>query len=416
MSAESPTRFVMVPARRSDEPTARRRARRILGALFLAAGLSAVSVFVALSRGQSEADLSAVDPQGRELAHTAAVTYLAGGHQNVPHATSFDPEDTARAAADLSAGRQAVPLPYRSLNWVGFTPQHFGSENAGFTDFEVHHFLVALGGPVPTAEPRRTPRTGQDSPNQSATAAPTASPQATASPTPSAAPSSASAPNGPAAPTPGGGPASAAPSGSPGPASDGGAAAPPTNVLLLDVPVLVSEQGPRLAAAPAFSTVRSGVGEPAGKGDYTNYGNLLADVSESVKNQVAAWARAYVTGDSTALLTLTGDQNSTHHYLGLSGFTLPASGSAVQIQSAIRSAAGRLIVRVRVLLARPVPGNTVSSGNTAEDDATGPQFTTYADFDLLVGAPTGARPPILAWGPAGSAAELEPYSNALTRP
>src|SRR5690242_24788 len=144
MPLESPTRFVMVPARRSSEPTARRRARRIVAALFLAAGLSLVAGVVALRRGRGKGDLSGIQPQGRGLAFTAAANYLAGGYQSVPHATTFDPDDAAKAAPDLLSGRPRTPLPYQSLEWIGFTPEHFGAKSTGLTDFEVHHFLVAL--------------------------------------------------------------------------------------------------------------------------------------------------------------------------------------------------------------------------------------------------------------------------------
>jgi hypothetical protein len=391
MPEQSPTRFTMVPARRSNEPTARRRARRILNALFLAAALSVVAVFVALSKGQAEADLSTVDPKGRALAYTAAVNQLMGVQQNVPHATTFDPEDAAGAATNLSAGRPSAPLPYQSLSWAGFTPQHFGSQKAGYTDFEVHHFLVVLGTPAGSPGASAAAGKAKATPTVPATS-PTASAPAT-SPTNSTVPSAAGSPSPAATPTEDTG--------------TNGTAAPASNVLQLDVTVLLTSQGPRLAAVPAFSVWRGGLGAAAGKGDYTNYSDLTRDVSEAVKSQVARWAQAYVNGDSAGLLAITGDQNSDHRYLGLSGFTLPNSNQGVQILSAITVARGQLIIRVRVLLARAVPGGTVSGGKGTDQ-----QFTTYADFDLLVGAPTGAQPQIVAWGPAGSAAELEPYSNA----
>jgi hypothetical protein len=178
-------------------------------------------------------------------------------------------------------------------------------------------------------------------------------------------------------------------------------------VVQLDVSILDTEEGPRLAAAPAPSVWAGGVGRSAGAGDYTNYTTLVTDVSTEAKGQIAAWAKAYVTGDSAGLLALTADQNTRHRYLGLSGFTLPDTGNNVQVLSAIKADKGQLVVRVRVLLARAASGGTVSN-------STAQQFVTFADFDLLVAAPNGARPLILAWGPAGSAAELQPYSNALT--
>jgi hypothetical protein len=398
----------MVPARRSSEPTARRRARRIVGVLFLAAGLSIAAVFLSLSGGDTRTDLSAVDPRGRELASAAAVDYLAGGSQTVPHAASLDPEQLAKVPADLASGQGGVPLSYRSLNWIGFTPQRFGSEETGFTAFEVHHFLVALSGPAGGTTPQPSPGAG----NRQEAASPRPTPSA--SPSGSPTPGNTTAPTTGATPTPtASSPATTPPATAAPPGDD--VQAPASNMLQLDVPVLLSEQGPRLAAAPAFAAWKGGAGSPEGTGDYTNYNRLLTEVSDPAKNQIAAWARAYATGDSNTLLTLTGDQDGSHYYLGLSGFTLPDSPSAVQIQSAIRVSGGRLIVRVRVLLARAVPGGTVA-GEKARDGGSSHQFVSYADFDLLVGAPAGAQPPVLAWGPAGSAAELEPYHNALTKP
>ncbi|GAA4613491.1 hypothetical protein GCM10023195_58390 [Actinoallomurus liliacearum] len=406
MPAESPTRFVMVPARRSNEPTARKRARRILNALFLAAALSVVAVFFTLAKGTSKPDLSAVDPKGRDLAYTAAVNFLSGAYQAVPRANTLNTDDLAKAAPNLLSGQDSAPLQYQSLSWVGFTPERFGSAKAGFTEFEVHHFLVVL----PNSSSSSSPTPAPGSPGNGAPRAKKTSPaQRTGSP--AGQPGAAGAPSGTpgAAPTAG---SSAAPNASPSPSpspttSNDVAQAPASNVLKLDVPLVITPQGPRLSAAPTFSVWTGGSGAPAGVGDYTNFNGLTTDVSEQVKTQVGAWAKAYVNGDATSLLALTGDQNSHHHYVGLSGFTLPDSPAAVQIMSAIKADKGQLVVRARVLLARSPSGGTVSGTNGTN------QFVTFADFDLLVGAPAGAQPPILAWGPAGSAAELEPYSNAL---
>ncbi|MCO6009157.1 hypothetical protein NE236_29725 [Actinoallomurus purpureus] len=413
MPAESPTRFVMVPARRSNEPTARKRARRVLGALFLAASLSVVAVFFALAKGRTKPDLSTVDPKGRDLAYTAAVNFLSGAYQAVPRADTLKPDDLAKAGPDLLTGQPSAPLQYQSLSWVGFTPEHFGSAQAGFTDFEVHHFLVVLPNSPSSTTPAPTgttaPRAKVTPPARRPGSKP-ASPQRGTAPAAGSTPGASAAPSGVpgAAPT---GASTTSPNASPSPSPTTTAdvvQAPASNVLKLDVPLLITAQGPRLSAAPAFSVWTGGVGSPTGAGDYTNYTSLTTEVSDAAKNQVAEWAKAYVTGDATGLLALTGDQNSHHHYVGLSGFTLPASGEAVQILSAIKAAKGQLVVRARVVLARTPSGGTVSGTN-----GTTQQFVTFADFDLLVGAPAGAQPPILAWGPAGSAAELEPYSNAL---
>jgi hypothetical protein len=389
MPEQSPTRFTMVPARRSSEPTARKRARRILGTLFLAAGLSVAALVVALARQGGTSDRASAVPAGRDLAYTAAVNFLAGAPQNVPHATSFDPEQ----ATIGSDGKPAAPLDYQSLSWVGFTVQHFGSQKAGFTDFELHHFLVVLPTPEPAST--RTPQSRAQGSGSSTSKVPAGA--LTGAPSPPPSPSPADSP-------------AAGPSPSTGPGGAGQSKGTPvaaSNVLQLDVPVLLTVKGPRLAAAPSFSVWRNGVGDTAGKGDYTNYGGLTTDVSDPAKNQILEWARAYVTGDSGALLAVTGDQDPSHRYAGLSGFVLPDS-PRVEILSAIKAADQRLVVRVRVPIARAsLDGRSERTADVAH------RFTTFADFDLLVGAPAGAQPLILAWGPAGSAAELEPYYNAL---
>ncbi|WP_141578174.1 hypothetical protein [Actinomadura sp. WMMA1423] len=389
MPEQSPTRFTMVPARRSSEPTARRRARRILSALFLAAGLSLVAVVIALAKGSNEPDLSGVDPQGRDLAYTAAVNFLAAKKQDVPHADTFDPEE---AYVEQTSGGTGTPLAYRSLSWVGFSPQHFGSEKLGFTDFEVHHFLVVLDAPAQGAT--QAPSAPQGGRPSSSPSGPASAAGVTATPSAGSTPSPQGSPTISSGPTPSGGDASPSPSA----ASD---------VLQLDVTVLLDPSGPRLAAAPGFSVWKNGAGKPKGKGDYTNYGSLSVDVSDASKNQILRWAAAYAAGDSTGLLAVTGDQDAAHRYEGLSGFGLANSSQAVQILSAIKSTDAQLIVRVRLMLAKAQPVGTVSGkkGNV-------PPFTSFADFDLLVGA-NGAQPPVLAWGPAGSAADLQPYFNAL---
>ncbi|MFD0540699.1 hypothetical protein ACFQY7_49750 [Actinomadura luteofluorescens] len=160
MPEQSPTRFTMVPARRSSEPTARRRARRILIALFLAAALSIVAVFVALTSGSSKPDLSAVTPQGRDLSYTAAMNFLAGRVQDVPRADSFDPQAASVEAPDGTS----APLDYRALNWVGFTPRHFGTKELGFTDFEIHHYLVVLNDQAATQSPSPAAAAGRARP------------------------------------------------------------------------------------------------------------------------------------------------------------------------------------------------------------------------------------------------------------
>ncbi|MGI5204041.1 hypothetical protein ACQEU6_20985 [Spirillospora sp. CA-108201] len=401
MPEQSPTRFTMVPARRSSEPTARRRARRILIALFLAAALSIVAVVVALTSGSGKPDLSSVTPQGRDLSYTAAVNFLAGRMQDVPRAESFDPD----AAYAEDPGGNSTPLDYRALNWVGFTPRHFGTKELGFTDFEIHHYLVVMNDQAATQSPSPAAGGGASAtPSGGASATPSGGASASPSGGAAASPSGA-APQAGATGTPPAG-TTADPQGGPSPSAG---ATPPmsAHVLQLDVPVLLDPAGPRLAASPAFSVWKNGTGKPEGTGDYTNYRQLTTEVSTESKNQILRWAAAYATGDSTALLAVTGDQDPKHRYEGLSGFRLADSAQAVQILSAIKTLNDQLVVRARIMLARAEQPGTVTGKKVNV-----PPFTNFADFDLLVGA-SGAQPPVLAWGPAGSAADLDPYSNAL---
>jgi hypothetical protein len=385
---ETPTKqFTMVPARRSDEPTATKRARRILRTLWAAAGLSVLAILFSLSRDTEAPDLSTVNPQGRSLAEAAARDFLAGRVQRVPHAVSFKP-DEASAESPTSPGS---PFPYEALTWTGYSPEKFGSKSLGYSSFEIHHFLVLPSAPTPTPG-------GDASPSVAASPKPTHKrPGSGTSPstTPSAPGTQPSLTPAPGETTPGTTPQAPQP-------------------ISLDVPVMLTPRGPRLAAAPSFGIWNQADSANAGAGDYTNFQNLRVNPPGQVLVQVGRWATAYATNDGEALRTLTGDQNPGHRYMGLGGFTVPNDSGAVQVLSALRSTQNRIIARVRILLVRPRVSQTVPSNKTPEaGNGTAGDFRSYLDFDLLIADPYAAQPPIQAWGPAGSAAELEPYHNAL---
>lgn len=385
MPQPNTTRFAMVPARRSDQPTAARRARRTLMVLALCAALGVASFLVTLGRANKPVDLSGVQPQGRDLAYVAAQEFIDGRPLDVPHAASFKPQD-----ASLSGPGDAVPFPMESMTWTGYTREDFGSKTTGVTSFEIHHFMVQPKAPDPQPSTSATPSSSSPLGNQ---------PSAPVKGTTAQGPPAANTPSPTAAPT----------TAVPLPAQTD--SAPPPGALMLDVPVLLTADGPRLAAAPAFSLWSQASASAAGAGDYTNYTGQTAQAPQPVVDQIGRWATAYAGSDAEALRALTGDQDPGHRYQGLSGFEVGPGGSAVQILSAINADHGRMIVRVRVALvyapaAPTVPDAAGAAGAPAS-------YQTYADYDLLIGNPGGAQPPVLAWGPSGSAADLEPYSNAL---
>lgn len=163
----------------------------------------------------------------------------------------------------------------------------------------------------------------------------------------------------------------------------------PPRTYLLTVTVLLTPDGPVLAASPALSPLPTGAKvKPL---NYTRYKQV--ELSPAARAQIDDWARAYAADDGRGLYTVTGDTDQTRTYRGLGGFT---AATPVAIDSAV--ALGdqeNLVVRARVRL-------TSAEG-----------FAADAEFDLLIGAATSGRPNVLAWGPAGSGAELVPFGNAI---
>lgn len=397
MPKQSPSRFTMVPLRRSSEPTATRRARTIMVAAALAALTGPLAIGVSFLGLTQEVDFSEVDPQGRGIADAAAYQTMSDSSVKIPTARSFDPESLKTPKE--AQGPEAVQLPYEvdSLTWTGFEVNTFvGNELE--TKFEVHRYLLvpdvddyvgkyleANGGRgAPTDEAEEDVDGGNTSgsteePAEEATEEPDAEGEAPAEELP---------------------------------------ADPETDMseqeeileqgvtpYQLEVPVLITEEGPRLAGAPSIAPWTDAEAGPKGDADYSNYGNLRIDANSQTARQVGRWAVAYAENDGEALLTVTGDSNTDHQYVGLGGWTVPDASSSVQILQAISVNEGNQLLRVRVLL---------------EDDRTDAESNEnrhriYTDYDVLVTNPDSATPQIVAWGAAGSGASLTPYKNAITK-
>lgn len=173
---------------------------------------------------------------------------------------------------------------------------------------------------------------------------------------------------------------------------------------LLSVPILDDRTfGSVLAGTPALLPATKGKREVAAA-DYTEgYTQTSTSVPDAVASSVEKWVAAYTTGgtNSDALRTATDDKDKGRRYDGLG---LPKAGELQQIVNSVPVGGAEtgkpagLIVQVRVGLPLPAAnGLTLSS--------------TYDLYVVTEGDP--AQPPVVAWGPAGSATELTPYlSNA----
>lgn len=171
-----------------------------------------------------------------------------------------------------------------------------------------------------------------------------------------------------------------------------------TSPYELTVTVATDAPSARLAAVPSLAPrVLADGGGPA----IVWPGRELAyeTAPEPMDRRIRQWAQAYVSDDRPELKDVTGDNRVGATYVGLAGgwATDPAQVEIVRIVPGDQD--GLFWARVRVPLIR----------------ANG--WVQRSDYDLLVGNAETDRPTIEAWGPAGTAHELAPLTNAvLTRP
>lgn len=180
----------------------------------------------------------------------------------------------------------------------------------------------------------------------------------------------------------------------------------------LSVPMALTSAGWVLGASPALSPVP--LATPVDLPDYSDLfagGGTQSDLSTlpygvAVGEQVTRWATAFASGGvgSPDLFALTQDNDSSHSYDGLGGwsvqnteiksYTTGPNGPA----TAERFGATWLTVRVGLVLVPP--------------GANGP--TLSAEYDLLLQPELNpANPPVTAWGPAGvgPTSQLVNYAN-----
>lgn len=171
----------------------------------------------------------------------------------------------------------------------------------------------------------------------------------------------------------------------------------------LTVPMLVpGTTYPRLAATPTLlplvldnsrlSALRPS--EIAGAGGPN-------DVNDQVTKVIRDWAVAFAQGgeNDPVLKRVTGDPSDASQYSGMGGWTLDGVSIAGQVPAPGDGDTG-FVVRVTLALTPPA--------------GTGP--TTEATYDVWVAqtSPGQANPPVVAWGPPGTAERMTPYQNAVT--
>lgn len=406
MPKHSPSRFTMVPLRKSSEPTATRRARTIMAAAAIAALTGPIALGVTLFGVDRTIDFSEVDPQGRGIADAAAFQMTSDEDVKIPTSKTFDPESVIPPRE--VQGTEAVQLPYKvdSVTWTGFERNTFAGDNKE-TVFEVHKYLLVPdvdeyiaayeeenGGAKPGDEE------GEEAPADDTEGGNTSGPTPSGSPSPDAT----DEPD----PSDGGGDEEEE-----APAEDGEEDMTDQEEIVengvqpyqVEVPVVLTEDGPRLAGSPSIAPWTESEAAPSGQSDYSNYGNLRVDANSQTARQVGRWAMAYAANDEETLLDITGDSNSENRYVGLGGWQVADTNSSVQILQAISVNDGNQLLRVRVLL----------EDSRTEPEANENVYRTYADFDVLVSSPESATPQVVAWGAAGSGASLTPYSNAIPK-
>lgn len=389
MPKGAPGRWVVVPARRSTDSSAVGRARIILIVLIITCLTGVVALIATFTKGEQVIDFSHVDPQGQAIADATAYQAMTGTKILVPSTESFDPASAVAPYPRFEGERDEVavklPYPVKNVSWTGFDLNRFGGENG--LEFEVHRYLLVpdmtdyleRGGFNPDGTRIEDSGEGASGSGESEEETPAEDEDAATE--------------------------------EEAPAEEEDLTGQELLIeqgirpYVLSVTVLLTDEGPRLAAAPSLEPWTDATAEPAGTSDYSNYSQSEADITTSTARQIGRWAVAYAEDDRETLLEITGDPDVNHEYRGLGGFQVPEGDGTVRILSAINVNEGDVLARVRVLL---------EDTNTIVENDNEQPFRTYVDYDVIVSNPTAATPNIVAWGPAGTAATLSAYDNAVT--
>lgn len=169
----------------------------------------------------------------------------------------------------------------------------------------------------------------------------------------------------------------------------------------LTVPMTVpaGADSPVLGGQPALVPAKLAKTDEAKPIDLNNYataqdgGALPQGVQDSIKDWAAKFAAEGK--DSRALRDVTNDQDQSRTYSGLGGWKAEVTSLGRSVPVTNEKTGNGIIVRVNLALTSPATN--------------GPTLNTAYDVYVLYSGKEAA-PPVVAWGPAGSAAELTPYT------
>ena len=136
--------------------------------------------------------------------------------------------------------------------------------------------------------------------------------------------------------------------------------------------------------------------------------------TEGVRTAINAWAAAYTSGDPRSLLQVTGDPDTSHSYMPLTGvkFTSVDASQAAEVWGDTKPKAGAdqppaMVVRVDVDMYWLKRGETTLPADLSDSQV------SPASFDVLLERTNTASPVVVAWGAAGSGELLTPHQNAI---
>lgn len=174
-----------------------------------------------------------------------------------------------------------------------------------------------------------------------------------------------------------------------------------TDTYSVEVLVAVdSRGGVEVVSAPSMIPTTPPVDDGWAPTDPAWTGLPSANASDAVDAVVQRWADVYVLGSAEDLALATGDPDEEHSYLPLDLADRPDSVTAA-VAAAADAGEDRQVVRVSLVFAW--------DGADGEDPLEAPRV----DMDLLVERASTASPVVVAWGPAGSGGDLEPYANGV---
>lgn len=144
------------------------------------------------------------------------------------------------------------------------------------------------------------------------------------------------------------------------------------------------------------------------------YSNIT--LNESSISTITSWASAYAQDDGDTIKRLAGDNNITHDYKGLGGFSLEGNPSIVWAfqynnkgDDDVTNDA--IIARVNFNISREVQNNSSDAESEILGERSG-KFVQSQTMDIMLTNFSQGTPDLSAWSPAGSWATLTPYMNA----